>query len=239
MDVHARSVVAGVIDQGSGEVRSLRVPAGSEAVVAWLQTLPAPVRVVYEAGPTGYRLARACAGDPPRGLRAVVLVDGGYLDLASRVRLGEPGTADREELLLWWVDARRRFGSWPEAVRESAAVLGCEESEQVEEALRQSFVEEDGVVVDAASPELVADLLAAFRGCDFAERARAVSVPTLLLACGQPQDDRAIREEAWTAISDASVLIELMVIEDWSHVPMLQQPKRFADVVGSWLADRL
>jgi transposase len=29
--------------------------------VAWLQTLPPPVRVTYEAGPTGYGLARACA----------------------------------------------------------------------------------------------------------------------------------------------------------------------------------
>jgi transposase len=62
LDVHARSVVAGVIDQGSGEVRSLRLPPGGDATVAWLQALPAPVRVVYEAGPTGYRLARACAG---------------------------------------------------------------------------------------------------------------------------------------------------------------------------------
>ena len=61
LDVHARSVVAGVIDRGSGEVRSLRVPPGCDATVAWLKTLPAPVRVVYEAGPTGYRLARACA----------------------------------------------------------------------------------------------------------------------------------------------------------------------------------
>src|SRR3954453_10430769 len=61
LDVHARSVVAGVIDMGSGEVRSLRVPPGSEATVAWLKTLPAPVRVVYEAGPTGYGLARSCA----------------------------------------------------------------------------------------------------------------------------------------------------------------------------------
>jgi transposase len=61
LDVHARSVVAGVIDQGSGEVRSLRLSPAGEATVAWLQTLPAPVRVVYEAGPTGYRLARACA----------------------------------------------------------------------------------------------------------------------------------------------------------------------------------
>jgi transposase len=62
LDVHARSVVAGVIDAGSGEVRSARVPRGAEGTVTWLQSLPAPVRVAYEAGPTGYGLARACAG---------------------------------------------------------------------------------------------------------------------------------------------------------------------------------
>jgi transposase len=49
LDVHARSVVAGVIDMGSGEVRSLRLPAGFAETVEWLKTLPAPVRVVYEA----------------------------------------------------------------------------------------------------------------------------------------------------------------------------------------------
>ena len=63
LDVHARSVVAGVIDGGSGEVRSLRVPPGYAETVAWFETLPPPVRVVYEAGPTGYRLARCvCRG---------------------------------------------------------------------------------------------------------------------------------------------------------------------------------
>ena len=41
-------------------MRSQRVPAGLDETVEWLRTLPAPVRVVYEAGPTGYRLARAC-----------------------------------------------------------------------------------------------------------------------------------------------------------------------------------
>src|SRR5205823_2424986 len=35
LDVHARSVIAVVIDVGSGEVRSQRVPPGSEATVAW------------------------------------------------------------------------------------------------------------------------------------------------------------------------------------------------------------
>src|SRR5215203_4882982 len=61
LDVHARSVVVGVLEGASGELRSSRVPASSEETVAWLRQLPAPVRVAYEAGPTGYGLARACA----------------------------------------------------------------------------------------------------------------------------------------------------------------------------------
>jgi transposase len=83
LDVHARSVVAGVIDQGSGEVRSLRVPAGCDATVVWLTTLPAPVRVVYEAGPTGYRLARACA---EAGISCVVAAPSRIRPAADRVK---------------------------------------------------------------------------------------------------------------------------------------------------------
>ena len=83
LDVHARSVVAGVIDGGSGEVRSLRVPAGCDGTVAWLKTLPAPVRVVYEAGPTGYRLARACA---EAGISCVVAAPSRIRSAADRVK---------------------------------------------------------------------------------------------------------------------------------------------------------
>jgi transposase len=83
LDVHARSVVAGVIDQGSGEVRSLRLPPGGDATVAWLQTLPAPVRVVYEAGPTGYRLARACA---EAGINCVVAAPSRIRSATDRVK---------------------------------------------------------------------------------------------------------------------------------------------------------
>jgi transposase len=61
LDVHARSVVAGVLDAETGELRSRRAPTLCEETVAWLQQLPGPVRVAYEAGPTGYGLARACA----------------------------------------------------------------------------------------------------------------------------------------------------------------------------------
>ena len=83
LDVHARSVVAGVIDQRSGEVRSLRVPAASGETVAWLQTLPPPVRIVYEAGPTGYRLARACA---EAGINCVVAAPSRIRAAADRVK---------------------------------------------------------------------------------------------------------------------------------------------------------
>jgi transposase len=61
LDVHARKVVAGVLDAASGELRTLRVATAVDETAAWLGRLPAPVRVAYEAGPTGYGLARACA----------------------------------------------------------------------------------------------------------------------------------------------------------------------------------
>ena len=83
LDVHARSVVAGVIDGVSGEVRSLRVPPGNVETVAWLETLPAPVRVVYEAGPTGYGLARACA---EAGISCVVAAPSRIRPAADRVK---------------------------------------------------------------------------------------------------------------------------------------------------------
>jgi hypothetical protein len=60
LDVHARSVQAGVLDGLTGEVRSLAVPVATKALVAWVCAQPAPA-VTYEAGPTGYELARALA----------------------------------------------------------------------------------------------------------------------------------------------------------------------------------
>jgi transposase len=83
LDVHARSVFAVVIDATTGEVRSLRLPPGGEATVAWLQTLPAPVGVVFEAGPTGYRLARACAD---AGINCLVAAPSRVRAAADRVK---------------------------------------------------------------------------------------------------------------------------------------------------------
>lgn len=59
MDVHARSTYAAAVIAATGELRRARFAGGAEPVVAWLGGLPAPVRACYEAGPTGYGLARA------------------------------------------------------------------------------------------------------------------------------------------------------------------------------------
>jgi transposase len=59
LDVHARKTQAAAVQLGSGEVFRAQLPGRADAVIEWLQSLPGPVRAVYEAGPTGFGLARA------------------------------------------------------------------------------------------------------------------------------------------------------------------------------------
>jgi len=59
LDVHARSVVAAVADSESGELVVRRLAGATREVVEFCAALPGPVRVAYEAGPTGFGLARA------------------------------------------------------------------------------------------------------------------------------------------------------------------------------------
>jgi transposase len=60
LDVHARSIVAGVLDVETGELWSERLLVATEAVLGWVGSLPGPVAVAYEAGPTGFGLAEGC-----------------------------------------------------------------------------------------------------------------------------------------------------------------------------------
>jgi len=50
---------AAAVQLGSGEVFKAQIPGSPIAAIGWLQTLPGEVRAVYEAGPTGFGLARA------------------------------------------------------------------------------------------------------------------------------------------------------------------------------------
>jgi transposase len=50
LDVHARKVVAGVLDAESGELRGLRAPSLAAETVEWLRQFLAPVRDREGAG---------------------------------------------------------------------------------------------------------------------------------------------------------------------------------------------
>lgn len=70
LDVHARSVVAEAVDWSSRQEFSRRLAPAPGEVLGWVTKLPGPVAVTYEAGPTGFGLARAFAA---AGIRCVVV----------------------------------------------------------------------------------------------------------------------------------------------------------------------
>ena len=61
LDVHAGKIVASVLDADTGEVKSFAMKGETAAAAGFCAGLPRPVRVAYEAGPTGYVLARELA----------------------------------------------------------------------------------------------------------------------------------------------------------------------------------
>lgn len=59
LDVHARSIAGFAVDARTEEVWRRGLSADPGVVIGWIGSLPGPVRVAYEAGPTGFVLARA------------------------------------------------------------------------------------------------------------------------------------------------------------------------------------
>src|SRR5271168_1863886 len=62
LDVHARSVVACGLDRSTGEVFERRLTPDCREILEWVGSLPGPAMVTYEAGPTGFGLARSLVG---------------------------------------------------------------------------------------------------------------------------------------------------------------------------------
>ena len=72
LDVHARQTHAAVLVPGTGELRVSVLRMAPVEVVGFLDGL-GPLRAVYEAGPTGFGLARAAAA---RGIDVRVAAPG-------------------------------------------------------------------------------------------------------------------------------------------------------------------
>src|SRR5436305_12629271 len=69
LDVHATKIVAAVLDAETGQLQTFAMSGENTKAAAFCAGLPRPVRVAYEAGPTGYGLARELA---KRGVECVV-----------------------------------------------------------------------------------------------------------------------------------------------------------------------
>jgi len=69
LDVHATKIVAAVLDAETGELEFFTISGDVDEAAGLCAGLPRPVRVAYEAGPTGYGLARELAR---RGVQCVV-----------------------------------------------------------------------------------------------------------------------------------------------------------------------
>lgn len=83
LDVHAARVVACVVDAESGVMTVRRLPGQAYEVVAFCAGLPGLVRVAYEAGPTGFPLARALRA---AGIECVIAAPG-KIERPSRDRV--------------------------------------------------------------------------------------------------------------------------------------------------------
>ena len=69
LDVHATKIVAAVLDAETGELQHFGMTADIDKAAGFCAGLPAPARAAYEAGPTGYGLARELC---KRGVQCVV-----------------------------------------------------------------------------------------------------------------------------------------------------------------------
>lgn len=130
LDVHARSTHAAAIKTLTGELQRVRFGPGVEPVIGWLGRLEGPVRAVYEAGPTGFGLARAaqragidvavCApGKTPRAAADRVKTDRKDAELLARLLLA--GQLRPIALPPDWLEAARHLARAREAVRRDLA----------------------------------------------------------------------------------------------------------------------
>ena len=87
------------LDTVTGEVRQRRLTPIGGGILGWVRELPGPVAVVYEAGPTGFGLARQLTA---AGVRCVVAAPSKLQrPTGDRVKTDARDAAHLARLLRW------------------------------------------------------------------------------------------------------------------------------------------
>jgi transposase len=113
LDVHASQTHAAILDVGTGELRGVKLRMPPADVVGFLAKLPGRVRAVYEAGPTGFGLARSAI---ERGID-VRVVAAGKVPRASGDRV-KTDRRDAERLVRLLAAGELRFAFVPSVADE-------------------------------------------------------------------------------------------------------------------------
>jgi pimeloyl-ACP methyl ester carboxylesterase len=211
-------------------------PCTLEKLVAVARTTVSDRRCAAMVGHSlGGWVALGVGSDPPEGLRAIVLIDGGYMAARDLAVVGLPVLSGRPEMVAFMEANQLRFPDWGTAVRELAKMFPAEVTPSFESFVHEVMVEVDGEITEASTPERQADSVLALVDADVLALGAALKVPALLLASGQPESSRPVREKAWQDFVAASPLVELHVEDDWGHNPVLQFPEATGTLIGAWL----
>ena len=126
LDVHARESTFAIFDQATGEVMTKRVMGRPHELLPWLRAVERPARMVYEARPTGYGLARRALAE---GIELSVCAPSKTERPFSRIKTdqrdaGPPGPSCWPPASWCWSRSRRSSVNscaiWSAAARTSA-----------------------------------------------------------------------------------------------------------------------
>ncbi len=189
----------------------------------------------------GGTVGAAAALADPAALRALVLVDGGFVPGEARRDFGLPVGDDRESLLAYALGAMSEHGSWAEAFAELSEVSGGNWPSHGEAIAREVFAEAGGRVREHASPEGAAAVLSALGAHDAlacARRIRDSTLPTLLIVTGRTPYVEAKRR-AWERFAaEGAPAVELHVDLESGHHPLLESPDEYIRLIAGWLRAR-
>lgn len=189
-------------------------------------------RVVFAGSSWGAALGVQLGAKHPERVKALVLVDGGYLD-----PLNEHGDTLEELREHWRAQPGFRYPSW-EKMLEDARGFVSRWSPELEEYVRSAYRQGEGEVVSIMEPDVYA---AAIHGVDrfppstAAARLGQSGVPVLVLAATEPPKNAERREASIAHFSAKVPQADIRRVEGAPHLMLEELPEQTARTIGEWV----
>lgn len=174
----------------------------------------------------------------PGRTRALVLIEGGYIDPSERPEIVGLSPAERLAQAREGL-AKERFPSWEAFVEAERGAL-ARWTPAIEEATRFGAREQDGQVVPLVQPEVLAAVMHGIASTPIAPLLaglRATAVPVLLLAADEPPERAEVRAGAVERFRAGVPRAEVRVLHGGHDLIDAIGPDEIARIVGEWLSE--